>query len=469
MKRKCIVALIIAILLSFTACDEKTPSPGMTEPSTQPIAAAKKDPPRSKDGLSELRSDMEQTIMAIADFDFPELSEDFEVMDYLQDEYPNWLEEKDFIRKIPEERIIRTCGYDAWANLVCVVPKDPASTVCVDVTRYMDTQPYEKVDVVYRSETGEPILLLADISEVISVCVSVTDSNGNTASYIPYWDYLGDEKFADTVLDISPVSEKTAYENALDYGWIVPDGSFYTYHFWQSDYGYQLELYYAPGEVYDGDAYIYEDDGAGYFVETYQGHWRYADGKLHLNMENFYDDSLSIQADFPILIDPFEEGWLCIFPAEDGEVLPPLSGFMDYDELFSLQGDGISVYDFAISQGWRLPELAEILNTCWISDCNYAMDLLDDSVPGDNGGWATLYDVNEGGAFTRSYSGSWQYEDGMLYLSLVPEFADGYMIDDSFPVLMLDGELWIGRNEYGNSLPHFYSDMLADVLMQSVG
>ena len=46
----------------------------------------------------------------------------------------------------------------------------------------------------------------------------------------------------------------------------------------------------------------------------------------------------------------------------------------------------------------------------------------------------------------------------MLQLSLVPEFEDGYLNDDSFPVLMLDGELWIGRNECGNALPHFYDD-----------
>ena len=36
-------------------------------------------------------------------------------------------------------------------------------------------------------------------------------------------------------------------------------------------------------------------------------------------------------------------------------------------------------------------------------------------------------------------------------------------------VLMLDGELWIGRNEYGIGLPHFYADTLADVLNQPKG
>lgn len=126
-------------------------------------------------------------------------------------------------------------------------------------------------------------------------------------------------------------------------------------------------------------------------------------------------------------------------------------------------------YAYAISQGWRKPELQELVDTFWLSIGSYALELADNSVYGDNGGWAALYDVDEIGAYTQSYSGSWSYEDGLLYLSLVPKFADGYMVDNSFPVLMLDGELWIGRNEYGTGLPHFYADQLSDTLEQPKG
>ena len=128
-----------------------------------------------------------------------------------------------------------------------------------------------------------------------------------------------------------------------------------------------------------------------------------------------------------------------------------------------------SPYDYAISQGWRLPVLGELMNSNWLSWNGYALDLMDDSVPGDNGGWAILYDVDEIGAYTESYSGSWSYEDGMLHLSLVPINGNGVFVDDSFPVLMLDGQLWIGRNSSGLGLPHFYSDTLADVLDQPKG
>lgn len=54
----------------------------------------------------------------------------------------------------------------------------------------------------------------------------------------------------------------------------------------------------------------------------------------------------------------------------------------------------------------------------------------------------------------------------MVHLSLVPRSDDGYWIDDSFPVLILDGQLWIGRTDYGIGLPHFPTDMLRDILNQ---
>jgi hypothetical protein len=132
-------------------------------------------------------------------------------------------------------------------------------------------------------------------------------------------------------------------------------------------------------------------------------------------------------------------------------------------------GDSISPFDYALSQGWQIPELWELADTFWLSDSDYALELMDDSVSGDNGGWAVLYDVGENGAYTKSYNGSWTYEDGMLHLSLVPLSDDGYFVDDSFPVLMQDGYLWIGRNAYGTGLPHFYADQQIDILEQPKG
>jgi hypothetical protein len=42
-------------------------------------------------------------------------------------------------------------------------------------------------------------------------------------------------------------------------------------------------------------------------------------------------------------------------------------------------------------------------------------------------------------------------------------------VDDSFPVLMLDGILWIGQNENGLGLPCFNEDQSMDMLEQPKG
>ena len=127
-------------------------------------------------------------------------------------------------------------------------------------------------------------------------------------------------------------------------------------------------------------------------------------------------------------------------------------------------------YAYAISQGWGVPELSDLSDTLWLSQWNaYALELFEDSVPGNNGGWAMIYDVDDIGAYTESYSGSWTYTDGMLCLSLVPLHGDGFFVGDSFPVLILDRELRIGRTANGTGLPHFYADTLMDTLEQPMG
>lgn len=470
MKRFFAFVLTLLMILSFAACSERNTPPDQIDESPETMVTT-----QPVDSLAALRAEMKPPIMAVLDFGFPELSDEFDVMEYLEGEYPNWLEENNYIRDIPKTRIVRTCGYDAWAELMCIVPRDPMATVCVNVTRYMEEEPYEELgtEVVYRSESGDPILLLADVSDNIIVTVNVTNSEGRGVSWMPYWDYFDtipeEDFYGSQVVYFAPESEITSYQNALRNGWFVPDESFLTNHHWRSDWGYELELEYYPGEMFDGYAYIFEDDGTGVFVSSYEGNWRYQDGLLHLDMVNFDDRSQVIRNSFPILQDPFGEGWLEIFSAADGSFFPYLCEDLDSDELMLISSGPLDPYEYALSQGWRLPELWELTDTFWLSVGHYAIELMDNNVPGDNDGWATVYDVGEIGEYILSYKGSWNYEDGMLHLSLVPEREDGYFVDDSFPVLMLDGELWIGRNEYGNALPHFYDDQLADTLEQPKG
>lgn len=466
MKRICIFVLIFAVLLSFAACDGKTPSPDTSEPTA---SNAQKEP---TDALSQLRADMKPPVIAVANFYFPELSDDFGIMDFLLDEYPNWMAENDFIRNMPDERIVLTCGYGTWANLVCVVPYDPASTVTVKVVQIPEEDTDRQENIVYSSESGEPILLLADTSDYVTVSVEVIDSTGRGVTWYPYWDNANpipeDGYWGNLVMDFTPYSEKSGYDRLLDAGWYVPDISVLANGWWQSDFGYALELYYDPGESFDGTAYLSSITEDYAYVDEYIGNWLLSDGKLTLDLTHVEDSDLKVQGDFPVLTDPWDSGYLAIGRTDDGTAIPYFYDSQETDELWPVNSNMEDPYAYAISQGWRLPELWELTDTFWLSYC-YAIDLLEDAVPGDSGGDAVVYDVDENGAYTPSYTGTWSYEDGMLHLLLLPEKDDGWFVDDSFPILMLDGELWIGRNENGTGLPHFYEDQLTDTLEQPKG
>ena len=144
---------------------------------------------------------------------------------------------------------------------------------------------------------------------------------------------------------------------------------------------------------------------------------------------------------------------------------------VSYEYFYRIEESNVEdPYAYAVSQGWEIPEFSQLSDTLWLSQWNaYALELFEDAVPGNNGGWAMIYDVDDIGAYTESHSGSWIYADGLLSLSLVPLHGDGVFVDDSFPVLMLDGELRIGRTATGTGLPHFSSDTLMDTLQQPKG
>lgn len=459
MKRLICGVLILCLLGALTACGREVESTGQTLPQ----------PKEATDSLSALRADMKPPVIAIADFGFPELSEAYDIMDYLGEEYPEWLEENAYVRDMPRERIIRTCGSDACAQLLCVVPRDPASTVSVNSMRYEDGAE----TVVYRSESGEPILLLADISEDVKISVVVVDSEGRGVSWQPYWGNYdpipADGHYGALVMDFTPLPEKTAYDRFVDSGWYTPDVTLLADRCWQSDYGYALELFYEPGQMYDGPAYLYDVYEDGEYSLAYAGSWVLSDGVLGLDMGHVSDGSLTIRGEFPVLTDPDSAGWLAVAPDPDGPVLPHFYEGLQIDELCPVGSDALSPYDYAISTGWRMPELSELKETFWLSWNGYALELAADAVPGYNGGWAKLYDVGDIGEYTASYNGSWTYENGLLYLSLVPLKEDGCLVDDSFPVLTLDGKLWIGRSHNGTGLPHFGFELLADTLQQPKG
>ena len=92
-----------------------------------------------------------------------------------------------FVQNIPRERVVGSGG-----SLFCVVPRDPDATLAVNRIRWNpQNEGYDNLEVLYRSESGDPILLYAcaDMGEspYPDTEVIVTDSTGKTVTWYPIY------------------------------------------------------------------------------------------------------------------------------------------------------------------------------------------------------------------------------------------------------------------------------------------
>ena len=94
-----------------------------------------------------------------------------------------------FIAEIDAEHIIGGAGY-----LYCIVPVDENATLAINRVQWnAQTQQKEVTEVLYRSETGEPVLLFANLDGVAyeaDTQVFITDNNGNTCEWYPSLDAM---------------------------------------------------------------------------------------------------------------------------------------------------------------------------------------------------------------------------------------------------------------------------------------
>ena len=109
--------------------------------------------------------------------------------------FPAWLWETNeamlrvypFIAEIDENHILGRAGH-----LYCIVPVDENATVAVNRVQWNEkTQTDEVTEVLYRSESGEPVLLFANLDGVAyeaDTQVFITDNNGNTCEWEPSLD-----------------------------------------------------------------------------------------------------------------------------------------------------------------------------------------------------------------------------------------------------------------------------------------
>ena len=184
--------------------------------------------------LDERQQDERFAVAYIGDIDGKLSDLAVPLRDWMDDTAPGLCAQYTFIRNIPQERVVDDSG-----SLFCVVPHDPNATVAVNRVRWNEAKgDYETVEVLYRSESGDPILLFVsnDLGSVPTDTTELllTDSHSDTLSWHPIpgmvalpYDYENDRKLA---YDFTNCGGSIVGGGEI--GWTCPSGSQLTQELW---------------------------------------------------------------------------------------------------------------------------------------------------------------------------------------------------------------------------------------------
>lgn len=184
------------------------------------------------------------------------------------------------------------------------MPRDPNATLAVNRIGYNPKSGgYDNLEVLYRSETGEPILVYAcaDMGEspFPDTEITVTDSSGRTAVWCPLYgtsirpdDYDMDAPMG---FDFTNYSQEHGEDYDEDYGgdvdgdvsWMAPTAEQLCRNVWvwDGDLDRQLAIgtiFFEPGGWVTLGWWYEEDNGA--YQEVYEGDWSLQDDMLGLRM-----------------------------------------------------------------------------------------------------------------------------------------------------------------------------------------
>lgn len=240
--------LALAMTLSLTACQVEIPgvgtiniNDGASDGDTAKTNGG--EPGAYDDSLDLLRQELDErqqderfAVAYIGDIDGKLSNLAIPLRDWINDKAPGLCAQYPFVRNIPQERVV-----DDRGSLFCVVPHDPNATVVVNRVRWSAAKGgYENVEVLYRSESGEPILLFVsnDLGAVPTDTTELllTDSHPDTLSWYPIpgmvalpYDYENDRKLA---YDFTFYSQEGNDGFGSDIGWTCPSGSQLTQEIW---------------------------------------------------------------------------------------------------------------------------------------------------------------------------------------------------------------------------------------------
>ena len=209
-KRVGALLLATALLLSLCACaqgrrQEESNDQASAEAATLP-PETDREAPETRPARDTLSPEAETALGWLRDrIDFPATMFGAAYLGYVgglfedgfEAGFPAWLWETNeamlrvypFIAEIDENHILGRAGH-----LYCIVPVDENATVAVNRVQWNEkTQTDEVTEVLYRSESGEPVLLFANLDGVAyeaDTQVFITDNNGNSCEWYPSLDAM---------------------------------------------------------------------------------------------------------------------------------------------------------------------------------------------------------------------------------------------------------------------------------------
>lgn len=217
-KRVTAILLALILLLAFSACSQ-TQQPEADEPTTstgkyalptkndseQPTGQPEPTPePPEQTVFSE---EAQNSLMWLRDrIDIPKTMFGAAYLGYVgglfeegfEAGFPEWMWEENeamlleypFIAEIGAEHILGGAGH-----LYCIVPVDENASVSINRMEWNEnTYAFEVTEVLYRSDTGEPVLLFANLDDIVyeaDTQILITDSSGNTCEWWPLLDAMG--------------------------------------------------------------------------------------------------------------------------------------------------------------------------------------------------------------------------------------------------------------------------------------
>ena len=258
--RKKLFRLFVAALLAFmmtlslTGCQVEIPGMGTINISDGTTTGGTGggntgggmggEPGAYDDSLNLLRQELEErhqderfAVAYIGDIDGKLSDLAVPLRDWMNDKAPMLCAQYPFIRNIPQERVV-----DDRGSLFCVVPRDPDATVVVNRIQWSEAKgDYETIKELYRSQSGEPILLFVsyDLEKTPfeTTELRLTDRYGDTLSWLPTagslslpYDFENDRNLA---FDFTFYSQEgNDRDDGSDFGWTCPDSSQLTQRLW---------------------------------------------------------------------------------------------------------------------------------------------------------------------------------------------------------------------------------------------